>query len=212
MFDIEYKGGNTVIINTKKSKLVIDPQLSLVGLKNISTKDDIEVATEARFASGNTDARILIEGPGEYEIGEFSIRGVAATRHLDTEADPKVSTIYRIEVGDVRIVVLGNVMGKLTEEQLERIGVIDAIILPVGGGGYTLDATSAASLVRATEPKIVIPVHYADGGLKYEVPQDTLETFTTELGAPVESVGAKYKVKALSALPPTLTVIEVTRS
>lgn len=212
MFDIEYKGANTVIISTKKSKLVLDPKLSVVGLKDVSTAGDIEVATEARFATNNDDARILIEGPGEYEVGDFSIRGVPATRHLDTDAEPKASTIYRIEVGDVRIVVLGNVIGKLTEEQLERIGVIDMIILPVGGGGYTLDATSAASLVRATEPRVVIPVHYADDAVAYEVPQDTLGTFTTELGAPVEQVGAKYKIKSLSALPEVMTVAEISRS
>ena len=47
--------------------------------------------------------------------------------------------------------------------------------------------------------------------MKYEVPQDTLETFTSELGAPVETV-LKYKVKAASSLPPVLTVVEVTRS
>jgi L-ascorbate metabolism protein UlaG (beta-lactamase superfamily) len=114
-------------------------------------------------------------------------------------------------VGDVRVAVLGNIDPKLSEDQLEGIGVIDILILPVGGGGYTLDATSAASLVRQIDPKVVIPVHYADDALKYEVPQDTLETFVKELGAPVETA-ARYKVKAASSLPATLTVVEVTRS
>lgn len=212
MFDIEYKGGNCVVISTKKTTAVIDPKLSLVGLKDLVIKDALEIATEPRFAlTGSNDARLRIEGPGEYELGDFSIRGAAATRHIDTSADESLSTIYRIEVGEVRIAVLGNIAGKLDETQLEAIGVVDMLIIPVGGSGYTLDATSAATLTRQIEPKVVIPVHYSDSALTYEVPQDSLETFTTELGAPVETV-AKYKVKALSSLPAVMTVVEITRS
>lgn len=211
MFDIEYKGGNTVVIATKKTTVVIDPKLSVVGLKDVLLKDAIEIATEARFASTNPAAKLLIEGPGEYEVGDFSIRGIRATRHLDAESDEPISTMYRIEVGDVRIAVVGNIAGKLNEDQLEGLGVVDMLILPVGGGGYTLDATSAAMLTRQIDPKAVIPVHYADAALAYEVPQDILETFTKELTAPVETTG-KYKVKSSASLPPVLTVIEVTRS
>ena len=211
MFDIEYKGGNGVIITTKKTTAVIDPKLSVVGLKDIVVKNAIEIATEPRLAVNGKEAQLAIEGPGDYEIGDFSIKGVSATRHIDTEADEKIATIYRIEVGDVRIALLGNIAPKLDENQLEALGVVDIVILPVGGGGLVPDATSAASLVRQIDPKAVIPTHYADGALKYEMPQDTLETFVKELGAPVETV-AKYKVKAAASLPSVLTIVEVTRS
>lgn len=212
MFDIEYKGGNGIIISTKKTTLVVDPKLSLVGLHNLPTKDAVELATEARFAINDKDASLNIEAPGEYEIGDFSIRGIPATRHLDTEADEKLTTMYRIEVGDVRIALVGNISPiTLNEDQLENIGIIDILIVPVGGNGYTLDATSAVGLLRQIDPKVVVPIHYADSALKYEVAQDSLEIFTKELGAPVETV-AKYKVKASSALPASLTVVEITRS
>lgn len=211
MFDIEYKGGNTVVLSTKKATLVADPKGSVVGLKDYKVKDCVVVATEERFAIEDPDAKLHIEGPGEYEVSDFSIRGIPATRHIDTADDEKVSTIYRVEIGDIRTVILGNIADKLTEEQLESIGVVDIAIVPIGGGGYTLDATSASALVRQIDPRVVVPVHYADPALRYEVPQDTLETFTKELGAPVETV-AKLKIKAVSAIPQVLTVIEVSRS
>lgn len=212
MFDIEYKGGNTVVIATKKTQLVIDPKLSVVGLKDLSVKDAVEVATEARFATSDSGAKLHIEGPGEYEIGDASIRGVRALRHLDAEATEPVSTMYRIEIGDVRIALLGNIAPKLNEDQLEDLGVVDVVILPVGGSGYTLDATSAAMIVRSIDPRAVIPVHYADSALTYEVPQDTLEVFTKELAAPVEDAGSKYKIKNASSIPQVLTVIKIDRS
>jgi L-ascorbate metabolism protein UlaG (beta-lactamase superfamily) len=212
MFDIEYKGGNGVVIATKKTQVVIDPQLAVVGLKNLSVKDAVELATEARFAVSDESVRLQIEGPGEYEIGDVSIRGIRATRHLDTSADEPISTIYRIEIGEVRIAVVGNITPKLDEDQLEEIGLIDILVIPVGGNGYTLDATSAATIVRQIEPKVVIPVHYADAALKYEVPQDSLDIFTKELAAPVEDAGSKYKVKSASSLPQVLTAVTIARS
>jgi hypothetical protein len=211
MFEVEYKGANCVSISTKKGTIVADPKLSLVGLKDASVKDAIELSTEARFALNAEAARLNIEGPGEYGIADFDIHGIAAQRHLDSAADPKITTIYRIEAGDVRVALLGNIYEKLTEAQLEEIGLIDVLILPVGGNGYTLDATGAASLTRQIDPKIVVPIHYADPTLKYEVQQDSLDVFLKELGAPVEEA-PKLKFKQGATLPETLTIYKLARS
>ena len=211
MFEIEYKGANNIIISTKKAKIVVDPKLSIVGLKDVPIKGAIELVTESRFAINDADATLLIDGPGEYGIADFDIRGIATSRHIDTESQGLASTMYRIEIGDIRIAVLGNIDKKLSDEQLEELGVIDILVIPVGGGGYTLDATDSASLVRLIDPKIVIPVHYFDSQLKYEVPQDDLKLFVSELGVPVETV-QKYKMKQLPIAPSSLMIIEVTRS
>ena len=210
MFEIEYKGANTVLISSKSTSLVFDPKLSLVGQKDVTVKDKVEVVTESRFnvSGGET---ILFEYPGDYEIGDFSIKGIAAHRHIDAGDKAQVATMYRVEVADFRIAVLGNVAPGISEDQLEELGIIDILILPVGGNGYTLDATSAAAIVRKVDPKAVIPVHYADSGLKYEVPQDDKDVFIKEFGAPVEEV-SKYKLKNLAALPEVTTVMVLARS
>lgn len=211
MFDITYKGANCVVFNTKKSTLVADPKVSVAGGKDASVKGSIELLTEERFGVTSPDMKLLIDGPGEYEVGDFSIVAIAAKRHLDAGSDETLATIYRIEIGDVRCALLGNIDSKLSDEQLESLGIVDVLLLPVGGNGYTLDATSAVLLTRQIEPKAVIPLHYADSGLQYEVPQDDVKTFITELGAPSEQVD-KYKLKSSVALPAVMTVIEVTRS
>lgn len=209
MFEIEYKGAGTVVVATKKSKLISDSKLSLVGLKDIEPKEMIAIATEPRFVVDSNQATLQVEGPGEYEVGDFSIHGIPAQRHIDSEGFG--STMYRIEVGEVRIALLGNIDAKLSEQQLEAIGVVDMVILPIGGGGYTLDATSAAQLVRKIDAKAVIPVHYADSGLSYEVPQDTFEVFQRELSGEVQEVD-KLKIKSTASLPQVLTVYKLARS
>jgi len=211
MFEIEYKGANSVIISSKKASIVIDPKLSLVGLKDVSVKDAVELATESRFAINSEDAKLIIDGPGEYGVADFDIKGIAAQRHLDAETEPKLSTIYRIEGVDIRAAVIGNIYEKLTEDQLEEIGIVDVLVIPVGGSGYTLDATGAATVTRQIDPKIVVPVHYADDAIKYEVPQSDFETFSTELGMQVEEA-PKLKLKNAAALPPALTIYKLARS
>lgn len=211
MFEIEYKGGNAVVIASKKTSLVVDPGLTTVGLKDVKTKGSVEIATDTRFSTRSLDARITIDSPGEYEVGDFTIRGIAAQRHIDTPEDEKSSTIYRVECGGVAIGVVGNIAPGLSDSQLESLGVVDVLIIPVGGGGYTLDATSATALTRTIDPKIVVPVHYRDAAIQYEVPQDEVEVFVKELGAPSETV-AKLKIKNESSIPQTLTTVVVSRS
>lgn len=210
MLEIEYLGGNSVKYTTKKRTLIIDPDMSSIGRKTPAAKDDtVFLATEQRFLPGS-DA-LELEGPGEYEVGPFSIRGTSAKRMIDTESDESNTTIYHIDSHDIRTAVLGNCAAKLTDEQLEVIGVVDVLIVPVGGGGYTLDAKDAAAIVRNVGPKVVIPVHYADAALHYEVPQDDLKEFVSELGAPVETA-PRLKLKSAASLPPSLTVYHLERA
>lgn len=211
MFDIEYKGGNTVVFSTKKLTLVTDPRTSLVGGRDQKTAEKVELGTESRFLINSNDARLVIDGPGEYEVGDFTIRGIAATRHIDTPDQEKLATVYRIECGDVRIAVIGNIDPRLSDDQLEQLGVVDILVVPVGGGGYTLDAVNAATLAGRIEPKVIIPVHYSDPDLHYEVPQDTLDLFTKEVSALVEET-PKYKIKSGLALPAALTIVHLIRT
>lgn len=212
MFDIEYKGGNTVTIATKKTELIFDPKLSVIGLKDAPVNDAVEIVTEERFATNDSKSKLQIDGPGEYEIGDISIKGVRAYRHIDAYEGEPLSTMYRVEIGDVRLAVLGNVSPKLQDDQLEALGVVDLVIIPVGGNGYTLDSVNASTLVRQIDPRAVIPIHYHDSNIKYEVPQDDVELFIKELAVPVDEVGTKFKVKSSASIPQVLTIVKLERS
>ncbi len=212
MFEIEYKGANAVVINTKKLRVVFDPNLDIVGGKNVPVNNDIEVVTEDRFSNVESTPRLLFDGPGEYEIGDVSVLGIPARRHIDAGSDVRKTTIYRITVGDVKGVVIGNVEDGLSDDQLESIGVVDFAVLPVGGGGYTLDAVGATKMARQLDAKVIIPVHYSDSTLNYEVPQADLDEFVKALGAPVIEAGQKWKLKKSADLPGSLTIVKISRS
>ena len=191
MFDIEYKGGNTVVISTKKSSLVTDPKMSVNGEKDIVIKDGVELVN--------------------YEISDFTIAGYPEKRHIDGDSEGKKSVIYGIDISGIKIGLLGNIGPNISDDQLENLGVLDILILPIGGGGYTLDATSAASIARRSDAKVIIPVHYSDDGIKYEVPQSDFSLFAKELGSEVEKT-SKYKVKSAATLPEKMTIVQIERT
>ena len=209
MFDIEYKGANTVVISTKKISLITDPKHSIFGEKDL--KDGVELATEDRFATRNDNFKLSISYPGSYEVSDFTINGFQEQRHIDEEKDGKKSVIYSIEVAGVRIGLLGNIDHNLSDDQLENLGILDILILPIGGGGYTLDATSAANIARRSDAKVIIPIHYSDDGIKYAVSQSDFSLFEKELGVEVETT-VKYKVKSIASLPEKMTLVKIERS
>lgn len=206
--DIEYKGANCVVITTKKSTVIIDPKLSVVGLKDILPKNAVVIATQSDLLVSAEEA-VVVDRPGEYEVRDISIVGTAAERLIDHDKSLN-ATVYRVTIGDVRFAVLGHVATPLTEDQLEAVGVVDVAIVPVGGSGYTLDAHQAVAAVRQLDPKVVIPTHFADKAIQYEVPQMGLEPFLKELSAPQHEKMSKWKVKG--PLPELLTVVELERA
>ncbi len=193
--DIEYKGGNCVLINTKKLAIVVDPRLSNIGLKDQGERAHVQILTQPNLVAPHGEGVLVIDGPGEYEVENVSIKGVPALAYLDAKGSLLEATMYRLSTIDLSVAIIGHVQPTLTEEQLEDLGVIDALIVPIGGNGFTLDTTGAVQIIKAIDPKIVIPTHYAEQGVSYEVPQAPLDTFIKELGAPQEEV-TKLKLKA----------------
>lgn len=201
--EIQYYGANAIKITTKKMVAIVDPVSDITDLQVDVKKADIVMATQNSLKPSVTDKSFVIDGPGEYEFEDISVKGVAAQAHIAASGD-KSATMYAVHAGEMRILITGHINEKLSEDQLESIGVVDILVVPVGGGGYTLDATGAAAITKAIEPKLIIPVHAKDDGFNYEVPQSETDLFVKELGVPLsEEATDKLKVKSL---PEQMTV------
>lgn len=199
--DIQFYGANCLRITSKQASIVIDDALQSLGKKSITKKNDIALITNPSLFEDSADtARIKIDVPGEYEISTVSFKGIPARAHMD-EDGKLTATMYKIVINDIRILVTGHVHPELSEEQFEKIGSVDVLIIPVGGNGYTLDPVGAAKLIKALEPKITIPTHYDIKGLNYEVPQQTLEEALKVLPMDPAETLDKYKLKPGAALP-----------
>jgi L-ascorbate metabolism protein UlaG (beta-lactamase superfamily) len=203
--EISYYGANCVKITTKKATIVVDDNLSKVGLKKLTKPTDISLRTSSLIPELK-EAKFSADMPGEYEISGVIIHGVGARAHMD-EDSKKTGVIYTIEADDIRVAVAGHIYPELSEAQLEQIGMIDLLIVPVGGNGYTLDGVGALKVVKQLEPKIVIPTHYADKQIKYDVPQQELADALKGLAMePAETV-EKLKIKPLELTDSTRLIV-----
>lgn len=192
--EIEFFGANCFRITTKKATLTVDDNLSELGAKPVSKANDVLLYTMTH-TEPTAEPRLLIDQPGEYDVSNISIQGVPARSHMDEEGKQS-ATIYKISADDISLAIVGHIYPELTDDELEQIGTVDVLIIPVGGNGYTLDATGALSIIKKIEPKIVIPSHYAAKNLKFEVPQQDLEGALKELAMEPKERIAKLKLKA----------------
>jgi L-ascorbate metabolism protein UlaG (beta-lactamase superfamily) len=191
--DLQFYGANCVSVSHKGTRLVVDDNLDQLGGKSVTKPDDVALCTmRPRVAPAG---RLVFDGPGEYEVTDISIIGIAARAHMEADEKNRDATMFKLIIGENSVLFTGHVYPELDEVQLEAIGLVDVLVVPVGGHGYTVDPVGAMKLIKAIEPKLVIPTHYADKGLKYPVPQQDLAAALKELGMEPKEKVAKLKLK-----------------
>jgi hypothetical protein len=118
MFEIESKDQDTIIISTKTTSIKFD------------------LATES-IDAGLEVGKIV--GPGEFEIGEVAIRGIAVGGD---------KTIYDAVMNNVHVGIIGGIEDAMA---LDELGVSDIL------------CTSSVRAVREIEPKLVVAMGNIDG-------------------------------------------------
>jgi hypothetical protein len=191
--ELQYYGANCLRLSAKKAQIVVDDNLAKLGLKAVTKPTDISLRTSREFPE-HTGTAFQAEMPGEYEVAGVVIHGIAARSHMDEEGKQS-AVIYTIQADDTKVAILGHIYPELSEQQLEQIGLVDVAVVPVGGNGYTLDGAGALKVIKQIEPKVVIPTHYSDKAIKYEVPQTGLADAVKNLGMEISETIGKYKIK-----------------
>lgn len=204
--DVQFYGANCLVVSNKSTRLVIDDNLKELGKKTVTKADDVALSTTDEVQTN--ESRLKFSGPGEYEVGDISIIGIPAKPFMNDDSGNNV-TMYKLISSDISILVSGHILGELTAKQLEQIGTVDVLIVPVGNHGYTLDPQGALKLIKDIEPKIVVPTHYKEPGIKYPVEQLDLGSALKELGMETKDKVTKLKLKPADLTDITqLVVIE----
>ena len=192
--DLQYFGANCVLLSSRDIRLIVDDTLTAHGSKQVVKAGDIALYT-GTAPQDLPDTKITIDRPGEYEVSNISITGIPARAHMD-EAGKMSATMYKVATNELTFLFTGHIYPELTDAQMETIGIVDVMVVPVGGNGYTLDGVGALKLIKEIEPKLVVPTHYDEKGLTFEVPQQTLEQAIHSLGMEVKETTSRLKLKA----------------
>jgi len=179
--------------------IVIDPFDEDTGLRLPKLEADILLITHQHHDHNNKKGvqgqPLLIEGPGEYETKGVFVQGIPSFHDALEGKEKGQNTIYTINVEDLKVCHLGDLGQKeLTPEQVEQIGEVDILLIPVGGN-FTISAKEAVKIMSQIEPSIIIPMHYQIPKLKIKL--EGADKFLRAMGmksvSPLDKLSIKKK-------------------
>ena len=208
--DISWLGNSALRIQSGQTAIVCDPYQTAAGWAMPPTGADIVTISlddpnHAGAAAVNGDPRVL-HGPGEYEIANFYISGMA-TPHSESQeahddaAQRQVNTVYTMRAEGLRVCHAGAVVPKLSSRQLDDLNNIEVLAVDVGGDEAA--AKRVARLVNQIGPRIVVPVGWQSGDA-----EDTsaLQPLLAELGVTEATTQPTLRVTPTN-LPRDMSVV-----
>lgn len=206
------------VITTKNKqdfvRIVIDPFSEEIGIKLPFLEAEILLVSHNHYDHNNI-AQVrgdpfLIQEPGEYEVKDVFIQAIPSFHDNSQGEERGDNLIFTIESENLGICHLGDLGQKrLTDEQLEKIGDVDILMIPIGGI-YTINGKEAQDIIAQIEPRLIIPMHYSLPSLKVKL--EGVEKFLKVMGQKAETQ-RKLKIQKKDLIKEEMEIIllEVSR-
>ena len=191
-FTFEVRSSVGVVIVDYEGKLPTSTKVKDANTVFVYSSDDDEDHVSNDFQ--------VLTGPGEYEIGGLSIRGVA-TPADDPAISKKINTVYIVDADGLQVAALGNPGSQPSAQSVQQISKVDVLIINTESQGLEPDELSNA--IRNLEPKIVVPSGYDS---QLGKPSTEMQRLLTELGVKEFEATARVAVTK-SGLPDERTII-----
>jgi L-ascorbate metabolism protein UlaG (beta-lactamase superfamily) len=183
MAEIKWFGHACFRVRSREATILMDPIPRTLGFKVEKQRVDIVTMSHDHPGHSNIDMASgdpkLINGPGEYEMNEIFITGIRTHHDSSRGSERGHNTAYLLELEDITVCHLGDLGHALTEDQVEGLGSVDVLLVPVGGR-TVIDATKAVEVVAQLDPRIIVPMQYRTPVGDYD--RDELERFLKEMG------------------------------
>jgi len=208
MPDIKWLGHASFLLRAESGvALVMDPYNDTIGYKlPYPTADVVTVSHDHRdhgYVEGVRGNPQAVRTPGEHQVKGIRITGVATYHDEAGGRQRGPNVVYVISMDDVTICHLGDLGHPLSKEQVQALGDVDVLMMPVGGT-YTIDARQAADLTRQVKPRIVVPMHYKTPALNF--PLAPVDDFLRAMGVSKPAPQPLLAVRK-SALPAQTQVV-----
>ncbi len=167
-----------LIEDSSGRKLLTDPFDTTLGYEVYKGSTDIVTISHQHFdhnyckeVEGNYK---VIDKIGTFHVGDITIKGTPSYHDKDKGAKRGENIIFTFKMDDYTLCHLGDLGHTLSHGDIEAIGSVDILFVPVGGN-YTIDGKEASEIAKKINPKIVIPMHYKTSQIPF--PLDGVEKF-----------------------------------
>ena len=104
-----------------------------------------------RYTSGVRGPFKLLDGPGEYEVGGVFVTCIVAFADGKRGATRGQNNVFTFDLGGLTVCHLGLLGHVPTQSQVESLGTVNVLLVPVGGGG-SLTPARASEVISLFEP------------------------------------------------------------
>jgi hypothetical protein len=180
--ELTYRGDRCLRLRGRDVYVLLDPPAKIPSGLQGEVVVRTHGKTDPALLRPQTKGPQLIAGPGEFEVRGVAVRGIGT----------EDATVMRVEVDDVRVVTIGSLDRQLTEDEIDELGHVDVLCVPLGGKD-AMTPEAATKLARSVEPAIVIPLQEsANGG--------EVATFAKEMGV-ADGWSAQPKLNLTGSIP-----------
>ena len=198
--EIRWLGNFTFEVRSSVGVVIVDYEGKLPNPAKVKDANTVFVYSSDDDEDHVSNDFQVLTGPGEYEIGGLSIRGVA-TPADDPAISKKINTVYIVDADGLQVAALGNPGSQLSAQSVQQISKVDVLIINTESQGLEPDELSNA--IRNLEPKVVVPSGYDS---QLGKPSTEMQRLLTELG--VKDFEATTRVTVTkSGLPDERTII-----
>jgi len=189
---IKWLGHSCFLISSDTGvRIVTDPFNEKVGYELPVVEADIVTTSHGHYDHNNVS---IVKGdykhinmPGSVIEKGMEITGVL-TFHDEAEGSKRgENVVFKFKVDGLNVCHCGDLGHILNEEQLDGLGKVDVLLIPVGGT-YTIDALAACEVVKQLKPAVTIPMHFKTEVLGF--PIDGVNNFLAKIGGG-ERVGSQ---------------------
>ena len=205
--EISWLGHSCFVLKGKEKTVITDPYRPELGYSLGQPEADIVTVSHFHpghsYVEGIANSPKQVKGPGEYEIGNVFITGLACYHDNEKGNARGKNTIYLLETEGLTLCHLGDLGHPLTASLVEELGNCDVLFLPVGEVS-TIPVNVAVETIRQLTPHIVIPMHYKTDVLTRNL--ERVDKFLAKMG--IHGIEPKPKLSITQAsLPAELQTV-----
>ncbi|HHU07292.1 MAG TPA: MBL fold metallo-hydrolase [Clostridiaceae bacterium] len=181
---IVWHGHSCFEIHSEDAAIILDPYKEVPGYGQLKLEADIVLASH-EHGDHNASSHVKLS-KRKVDVNVEIIDTFHDSEQGNLRGKNK---IHIVKLGGKRIAHCGDLGHALLDEQIARLQNLDVLLIPVGGY-YTIDADTAAEIVRQCDPDVVVPMHYRDGDAGFDVittVQPFLDHFDTVVRHPESS-------------------------
>ena len=173
--NVKWLGHACFLITSRDGlRVITDPYAVGGGINYSPIKETADVVVVSHDHGDHSNVSTVqgkpevVKGSGTITARGIQFKGIASYHDASQGTQRGLNTVFCFAIDNMKLCHLGDLGHALDPEQVNEIGAVDILFVPVGGF-YTIDASVASRVCDQLKPKVVIPMHFKTPKCDYPI-------------------------------------------